>query len=244
MRRVQRKGDEQEDVAFFTGHEQDSEGDSKDRVSSRSRGRDSQLLLQSPPSQVGIMQSASVKDEPPASSKEATKEKEERHNEASTTTLRRRQASTPACSASIIPEDTKKVEGELELTLMDEVVLLGLKDKSGTLSFLNDSISYVLRGCILMELAFRDRVRLAPSTSAMTSSHKWANRIVLVANSALTGEVLLDEALKTMRQDPHQSISSWMDLLSGMIVASLLFIYRCRRDVESDEDQLPAQTGP
>ena len=42
------------------------------------------------------------------------------------------------------------------LTLMEEVLLLGLKDKEGYTSFWNDCISSGLRGCILIELAFLD----------------------------------------------------------------------------------------
>jgi Golgi phosphoprotein 3 len=40
------------------------------------------------------------------------------------------------------------------LTLM-EVLLLGIKDKQGYLSFWSDNISYALRGCILIELVLR-----------------------------------------------------------------------------------------
>jgi hypothetical protein len=41
---------------------------------------------------------------------------------------------------------------------MEEVLLLGIKDKQGYLSFWNDNISYALRGCILIELALRRRI--------------------------------------------------------------------------------------
>lgn len=46
------------------------------------------------------------------------------------------------------------------LTIMEEVLLLGIKDKQGYLSFWNDNISYALRGCILIELALRRRIAL------------------------------------------------------------------------------------
>ncbi|KAG9842981.1 hypothetical protein KCU94_g19852, partial [Aureobasidium melanogenum] len=36
-----------------------------------------------------------------------------------------------------------------KLTLMEEILLMGLKDKQGYLSFWNDNISYALRGCIV-----------------------------------------------------------------------------------------------
>lgn len=65
-----------------------------------------------------------------------------------------------------------------KLTLMEEVLLLGLKDKQvrlatvdlsslvltlvrqGYLSFWNDNISYTLRGCLLLELALRHRIAM------------------------------------------------------------------------------------
>ena len=49
-------------------------------------------------------------------------------------------------------------KGKPRLTMMEEVLLLGLKD-AGYTSFWNDSISYGLRGCILAELCLRGRVR-------------------------------------------------------------------------------------
>ena len=49
---------------------------------------------------------------------------------------------------------------DMRLTLMEEVLLLGLKDREGYTSFWNDSISTGLRGCILIELALRGRIQL------------------------------------------------------------------------------------
>ena len=48
----------------------------------------------------------------------------------------------------------------MRLTLMEEVLLLGLKDREGYTSFWNDCISSGLRGCILIELALRGRIQL------------------------------------------------------------------------------------
>jgi Golgi phosphoprotein 3 len=105
------------------------------------------------------------------------------------------------------------VSGSLDqrLTLMEEVVLLGLKDQQGYLSFLNDSISYVLRGCILMELALRRRIRVLREPGVR---QPFPERIVEVVDGAPTGEVLLDETIRLLKQEKN-SISSWMDLLSG-----------------------------
>ena len=49
---------------------------------------------------------------------------------------------------------------EFRLTLMEEVILLGLKDREGYTSFWNDCISAGLRGCMLVELALRGRIHL------------------------------------------------------------------------------------
>lgn len=43
-----------------------------------------------------------------------------------------------------------------------------------------------------------------------------ADRIIEVIDDTLTGEVLLDEALKMMKASEKMSVSSWIDLMSGM----------------------------
>ncbi|KAJ2813666.1 hypothetical protein H4S07_000511 [Coemansia furcata] len=100
------------------------------------------------------------------------------------------------------------------LTLMEETLLLGLKDQEGYLSFWNDSLSYVLRGCMVMELAFRRRIRI--TKDAFTGMTGLTDRAVEVVSTKPTGEVLLDEALRMMKaSETRRSVSSWMDLLSG-----------------------------
>ncbi|KIW69489.1 hypothetical protein, variant [Phialophora macrospora] len=100
-----------------------------------------------------------------------------------------------------------------KLTLMEEVLLLGLKDKQGYLSFWNDNISYALRGCIVIELAFRGRVSMQNDSSRRR--FPLSDRIIEVIDDTLTGEVLLDEALKMMKSSEKMSVSSWIDLMSG-----------------------------
>lgn len=100
------------------------------------------------------------------------------------------------------------------LTLMEEVVLMGLKDKEGYLLFWNDSILYALRGCIVLELVFRGKIALANDPGRRRL--ELADRIVTVRDTKPTGEVLLDEALRIMAgEDNGQSITGWIDLLSG-----------------------------
>src|SRR5947209_423037 len=83
----------------------------------------------------------------------------------------------------------------------------------GYLSFWNDNISYALRGCIVIELAFRGRVSMQKDSSRRR--FPLADRIIEVIDDTLTGEVLLDEALKMMKSSEKMSVSSWIDLMSG-----------------------------
>ncbi|ORX92479.1 Golgi phospho protein 3 [Basidiobolus meristosporus CBS 931.73] len=100
------------------------------------------------------------------------------------------------------------------LTLMEEVLLLGLKDKQGYLSFWNDNISYALRGCIMLELALRNRIAVVKD--ATYSYTRLSDRCVELIDSSLTGEVLLDEAIKLMKATQERlSVSNWIDYMSG-----------------------------
>jgi Golgi phosphoprotein 3 len=100
-----------------------------------------------------------------------------------------------------------------KLTLMEEVLLMGLKDKQGYLSFWNDNISYALRGCIVLELAFRGRISMQKDSARRR--FPLADRVIEVVDETLTGEVLLDEALKMMKSSEKMSVSAWIDLMSG-----------------------------
>ncbi|KAI9656109.1 MAG: Vacuolar protein sorting-associated protein 74 [Alyxoria varia] len=111
-----------------------------------------------------------------------------------------------------ISENAERIK-QPKLTLMEEVLLLGLKDKQGLLSFWNDNISYALRGCIVLELAFRGRVSM--TRDASRRRFPLADRTIEVVDDTLTGEVLLDEALKMMKTSEKMSVSSWIDLMSG-----------------------------
>ncbi|KAK7745918.1 Vacuolar protein sorting-associated protein 74 [Cytospora paraplurivora] len=111
-----------------------------------------------------------------------------------------------------ISESTERSK-QPKLTLMEEVLLLGLKDKQGYLSFWNDNISYALRGCIVAELAFRGRISMQKDPSRRR--FPLPDRVIEVIDDTLTGEVLLDEALKMMKASEKMSVGSWIDLMSG-----------------------------
>ncbi|UZJ52180.1 hypothetical protein CBS101457_001500 [Exobasidium rhododendri] len=125
-----------------------------------------------------------------------------------------------------IAYDPRDLQDEVEtadhprLTLMEECLLLGLKDKQGYLSFWNDNISYTLRGCILIELALRKRITVSKDSSAShrprgVGSFPVQDRLIEVIDGKMTGEVLLDEALKLMKASERMSTAQWVDLLSG-----------------------------
>lgn len=100
------------------------------------------------------------------------------------------------------------------LTLMEEVLLMGLKDREGYLSFWNDNISYTLRGCILLELTFRNRIALINDPARRR--FELSDRLIEVIDPSPTGEVLLDEALRIILADEsHSLVATWIDLLSG-----------------------------
>jgi len=102
---------------------------------------------------------------------------------------------------------------EQRLTLMEEVLLLGLKDREGYTSFWNDCISAGLRGCMLTELALRGRVQLEKQVMRRRSL---LMRKVEIKSDAPTGDVLLDEALSHIKKsNPQENVQNWIELLSG-----------------------------
>ncbi|CAD6999724.1 Golgi phosphoprotein 3 homolog sauron [Ceratitis capitata] len=102
---------------------------------------------------------------------------------------------------------------QTRLTLMEEVLLLGLKDKEGYTSFWNDCISSGLRGCILIELGLRGRVMM--EKTGMRRRGLCSRKLVLKSDQP-TGDVLLDEALKHIKEtDPPETVQSWIEYLSG-----------------------------
>jgi len=110
-------------------------------------------------------------------------------------------------------EEEDRDSKETRLTLMEEVLLLGLKDKEGYTSFWNDCISSGLRGCILIELALRGRVELE---RAGMRRKGLLSRKIMLKNSDPCGDVLLDEALKHIKETNQQeTVQTWIEYLSG-----------------------------
>ncbi|XP_023264434.1 Golgi phosphoprotein 3-like [Seriola lalandi dorsalis] len=124
-------------------------------------------------------------------------------------------------------EDEDKGDSkETRLTLMEEVLLLGLKDREGYTSFWNDCISSGLRGCMLVELALRGRLQLEACGVRRKSL---LSRKVICKSDAPTGDVLLDEALKHIKEtQPPETVQSWIELLSGETWNPLKLHYQLR----------------
>lgn len=115
---------------------------------------------------------------------------------------------------------------ETRLTLMEEVLLLGLKDREGYTSFWNDCISSGLRGCMLIELALRGRLQL--EACGMRRKGLLARKVICKSD-APTGDVLLDEALKHIKEtQPPETVQSWIELLSGETWNPLKLHYQLR----------------
>ncbi|XP_033124661.1 Golgi phosphoprotein 3-like [Anneissia japonica] len=121
-----------------------------------------------------------------------------------------------------VDEDSK----ETRMTLMEEVLLLGIKDREGYTSFWNDCISSGLRGCMLIELGLRGRIELEKSGMRRKSL---LNRKVLLKSDTPTGDVLLDEALRHIKEtDPPETVQNWIELLSGETWNPLKLRYQLR----------------
>ncbi|XP_029573945.1 Golgi phosphoprotein 3 isoform X2 [Salmo trutta] len=109
---------------------------------------------------------------------------------------------------------------------MEEVLLLGLKDREGYTSFWNDCISSGLRGCMLIELAIRGRLHL--EACGMRRKSLLARKVICKSD-APTGDVLLDEALKHVKEtQPPETVQSWIELLSGETWNPLKLHYQLR----------------
>lgn len=81
------------------------------------------------------------------------------------------------------------------------------------MSFLNDSISFVLRGAILIELSLLKKI--ATSKESKRKSLPLNERNVIVVDGSNCGDSLLDEALRLIKSDSENSVASWIELLSG-----------------------------
>lgn len=120
----------------------------------------------------------------------------------------------------------KSDDKNIRLTLLEEVILVGIKDKEGYTSFWNDNISSGLRGAMLIELGFRGRIVL---DNIGMRKRSLLNRRVILKSEAPCGDILLDEALRHFKTtDPAETCQSWIELLSGETWNPLKLRYQIR----------------
>ncbi|KAF0992301.1 hypothetical protein HZS_2515 [Henneguya salminicola] len=101
----------------------------------------------------------------------------------------------------------------LKLSLMEEILILSMKENTGETFLLTDTASYSIRACMLVELAMRGKIELEPMGLRKRSSER---RNVIVINNSITGDPILDEALRIISESPESdSVKAWLDLLSG-----------------------------
>ena len=92
----------------------------------------------------------------------------------------------------------------------------------GYTSFWNDCISSGLRGCILIELSLRGRIELEKGGMRRRSL---TNRKVLCKSDQPTGDVLLDEALRHIKEtQPAETVQSWIEYLSGEVLCVVFIL--------------------
>uniref|UniRef100_A0A0K0FGQ1 Golgi phosphoprotein 3 (inferred by orthology to a human protein) n=1 Tax=Strongyloides venezuelensis TaxID=75913 RepID=A0A0K0FGQ1_STRVS len=119
-----------------------------------------------------------------------------------------------------------KGDKALKLSLMEEILLLGLKDREGYTSFWNDCISSGLRGCVMIELALRKRIDL--EGTGMRKKSLLARKVI-VKDDTPTGDAILDEALKHIKDtNPPENIVSWIEYFSGETWNPLKLRYQLR----------------
>jgi len=95
-----------------------------------------------------------------------------------------------------------------------------MNDVQGYTSFWNDCLSSGLRGCILIELSLRGRIELEKTGPRRLDLQ---DRKILCKSDTPTGDVLLDEALKFIKEtDPSETAQTWIEYLSGRV--SFIFI--------------------
>ncbi|KAL0584046.1 Golgi phosphoprotein 3 [Plecturocebus cupreus] len=149
-----------------------------------------------------------------------------RRTEASRNAADKERAAGGGAGSGEQDDNDKGDSKETRLTLMEEVLLLGLKDREGYTSFWNDCISSGLRGCMLIELALRGRLQLEACGMRRKSL---LTRKVICKSDAPTGDVLLDEALKHVKEtQPPETVQNWIELLSGETWNPLKLHYQLR----------------
>jgi len=94
-----------------------------------------------------------------------------------------------------------------QLHLYEEVLLLALRDKEGTI-FFRTHYKFALGGALLSELILKERVKL---------TGKSKNKFVEIVSPKKTGDILLDECLKRIATAKRRArIQTWINRFSSI----------------------------
>lgn len=101
-----------------------------------------------------------------------------------------------------------------KLSLMEELCFIALGAERAQMSFLNDNISYVIRSCIIIELALAHRIKLNIN-EGKSLDEPW-NLNIVISDSTPTDDIFLDETMINLAKE-NMSIKKWLDVLTGEI---------------------------
>jgi len=106
--------------------------------------------------------------------------------------------------------DTNKGDSS-ELSLMEEFLLLCLRNtgdvSSGIFGYSEVSTGNGLAGAVIMELALRSKITIGEKGTE-----------IIVSDSNLTGDDILDEAMEMMKDKKDASMGDWLKFLNGTLV--------------------------
>ncbi|OIR56902.1 MAG: vacuolar protein sorting-associated protein 74 [Amphiamblys sp. WSBS2006] len=104
----------------------------------------------------------------------------------------------------------KEPVDEAGLTLYEKLFVLALHDRKGRVSYFNDMISPILRGCILIELHRRGRIEAVRDPEELRPRKQKLRAV----GTEKTGEGLLDETMEAIYSSPPMAVSDWVKVLS------------------------------
>ena len=117
-----------------------------------------------------------------------------------------------------------------ELSLYEEIMLLALRDKEGTVHA-SGMYTYALGGAILAELLLRGRIRVDDPKK----------KLIGLADAHGTGDVLLDECLaKVAAAKKRASVRTWLSRFAGVKrLKERTALQLCQRGIlRADEDKV------
>ncbi|OAF70006.1 Vacuolar protein sorting-associated protein 74 [Intoshia linei] len=110
-----------------------------------------------------------------------------------------------------------------QLSLMEQILLMGLKEKEGYTPAFNESISFSIRAAILIELGFCNRIEIVKSSRSVI------NNKIKIKSTQPTGNILLDEAVNIINSSPTiESVTTWIEYLNGDSWNPLKMMYQLR----------------